>query len=134
MTGNPEETLMSEKTRPLPPIEAAAVDLKEGWLHLAGFPEGIEVKMLADELDEAHGRGARTRLVRVAAGVRTQEVLSHPYWEEVFLLQGDFTHVDEAASWTVRGPSYSRRPPGTRHGPFVTREGCMLLEVQYFAL
>jgi ChrR-like protein with cupin domain len=124
---------MTPTTQRLAPLEAVPVDLEHGWQRLAGFPEGIEVKMLADDLDEALACGARTRLVRVAAGVRTQEVLMHPYWEEVFLLSGDFTHVDEAAQRTVQGPSYSRRPPGTRHGPFVTSGGCMLLEVQYFA-
>jgi hypothetical protein len=117
----------------LPPIEALAVDLEAGWEQMPGFPDGILVKMLANDLDELHARGARTRLVRVAPGVRTKDVLSHRYWEEVFLLSGDFTAVEDAAIRTVTRPSYSRRPPGTLHGPFVTQGGCMLLEVQYFA-
>jgi len=31
-------------------------------------------------------------------------------------------------------PAYSIRPPGTPHGPFTSHHGCLLLEIQYFAV
>ena len=111
------------------PIELRAIDLEHGWSPLPGFA-GLQVQVLADDLDEHAGTGGRSRLVRFEPGVRTQGVLLHPYWEEVYLLSGDLQPVD-----TVAGPSpaYSIRPPGTPHGPFTSLHGCLLLEIQYFA-
>ena len=114
-----------------PHIEMASLDLDSGWSPLPGF-SGLEVKVLADDLDEAACTGGRSRLVRFAAGSRTSGVLVHPYWEEVFVLSGDMYALDNPAP-SSQAPLYTIRPPGTSHGPFGSRAGCTLLEVQYFA-
>ncbi|WP_171020379.1 cupin domain-containing protein [Cupriavidus sp. 2SB] len=106
------------------------------WRPLAGFP-GLETVLLRDDLDEVNRRGARTRLVRFAAGVETSASLVHPYWEEVLVISGDLSNKDArqeiGASHDRHTPlRYSLRPPGTPHGPFVSRGGCVLFEVQYF--
>ena len=106
------------------------------WRPLAGFP-GLDMVPLRDDLDEANGRGARTRLVRFAPGAETTARLVHPYWEEVLVMSGDLSNKDtpqgtDASQGRQTAPRYSLRPPGTPHGPFVSRGGCVLFEVQYF--
>jgi len=110
-------------------IELQTLNLEQGWCALAGHA-GLQVQVLADSLDEAARRGARSRLVRFEAGARTREVLHHDYWEEVYLLSGDLVRLDGQPAATA--PSFSIRPPGTPHGPFASSQGCVLLELQYF--
>jgi len=114
-----------------PHIEMASLDLDTGWSPLPGFG-GLEVRVLADDLDESARTGGRSRLVRFAAGSCTSDVLAHPYWEEVFVLSGDMFALKNPAP-SSQAPLYTIRPPGTPHGPFGSRSGCTLLELQYFA-
>ena len=113
-----------------PHIEMASLDHGKGWSPLSGF-DGVEVKLLASDLDEARRCGARSRLVRFAPGVSTQGTLTHGYWEEVYILSGDMFSLCRPDAPSL-APMYSIRPPGTPHGPFGSRRGCVLLEVQYF--
>lgn len=119
-------------------IEMATVS-DEGWFALEGFPDGLEVRPLADDLDETKKRGGRSRLVRFAPGASTSHTLVHEYWEEVFVLSGDLLPFDGAIDGendaSVPGGNeyrYSCRPPGTPHGPYRSQRGCVLFEVQYF--
>jgi hypothetical protein len=114
-------------------IEMQPLDFETGWQALAGFPEGLEVKLLSDDLDEANKTGGRTRLVRFAPGTATTTALIHDYWEEAFVISGQLGFAESGKSTADRMPAYSCRPPGTPHGPFVSRDGCVLLEVQYYA-
>jgi hypothetical protein len=119
--------------KPKTHIEMEKVDLSAGWQALSGFPPGLDVKCLANDLDEDTRTGARSRLVRFAAGVVTTGNLVHDYWEEVYLLSGDLYAVAQSDQPPVSAPCYSCRPPGTRHGPFGSRTGCILLEHQCYA-
>lgn len=112
-------------------IEMLPFDDDDGWLPLPGFPAGLEVKMLADDLDEENKTGARTRLVRFAPGVATTEPLVHDYWEEVFVIKGAIGPIGGGAA-TPDAMMDSCRPPGTPHGPFRSESGCTMLEVQYY--
>jgi len=114
-----------------PHIEMAPLDLDSGWLPLSGF-DGLEARVLADDLDEGSRSGARSRLVRFSPGARTHGVLSHAYWEEVFIISGDLYAIPKGEPGACAAPAYAVRPPGTAHGPFASRGGCTLLEVQYF--
>jgi hypothetical protein len=134
---------MKEKNRraALEMLELGA-DLR--WTPMAGFP-GLEAVTLGDDLNEQEGRGARTRLVRFSPGAMTGDRLIHSYWEEVLVLSGrlatrDTDAADKHARDRTRNSEasndpamrYSLRPPGTAHGPFISLEGCVLFEVQYF--
>jgi len=112
-------------------IEMQPLDLERGWEALPGFPDGLEVKVLADDLNELRKTGARTRLVRFAPGAATVEALIHDYWEEVFLLNGELAQVGHQSPVAER-LSYSCRPPGTPHGPFISAAGCVMFELQYY--
>lgn len=116
---------------PRPHVEMLPLDLDDGWQPLPGFPAGLDVKILADNLDEENKTGARTRLVRFASGAATTAALVHDYWEEVFLLRGAVAQLD-CNDPAEEALLYCCRPPGTPHGPFRSEAGCIMLELQYY--
>jgi len=119
-----------------PYLEFHAVDLSSGW-EPVGPDRGVEQKILAGSLDEANRRGSVTRLLRMLPGTVTSEVLRHEFWEEVYVMSGDYRIVDKDNGETIAefptGGAYACRPPGKDHGPFATKNGAMLIEIRYFA-
>ena len=107
------------------------IEMNSGWMPLEGHP-GVEIKYLANDMDEGRRIGARTRFVRFAPGARTTQPLIHSYWEEVYVISGDMYPVGKSPAECPAAPLYSLRPPGTPHGPFASDQGCVLFEVQYF--
>ena len=109
-------------------LEFFTLDLSRGWETPAGYPKGIEQKILAGKLDENKKRGSRTRLLRFQPGAFTTEPFEHDYWEEVFLVSGTLS-VGEG---NFRPYTYACRPPHTPHGPFRSLEGCLLVETHFY--
>jgi hypothetical protein len=115
--------------------EFHTLDMEQGWEVPAGYPRGIQQKILSGALDEASKRGSRTRLLRFAPGTYTTEPFVHTYWEEVFLISGDLTVGNDKQGKGGKGFApftYACRPPGAYHGPFRSDKGCLLLEIHYF--
>jgi hypothetical protein len=115
--------------------EFKTLDMNSGWETPAGYPEGIQQKILAGALDEENDRGTRTRLLRFAPGVYTTAPFVHKYWEEVFLVSGDLTvgNDENGKGGEAFQPfTYACRPPGAWHGPFRSDGGCLLYEIHYF--
>lgn len=115
--------------------EFHAVNLGTGWEVPAGYPPGIEQKILSGALDEVNKRGSRTRLLRFAPGVFTTDPFVHEYWEEVYQISGDLTVGNDAkgnGGTSFKPNTYACRPPGAHHGPFKSEKGCTLLEVHYY--
>jgi hypothetical protein len=111
------------------------VDMQEQWQVPAGYPDGIEQKILSGALDEAGGTGARTRLLRFRPGAKTIAPFVHAYSEEVYLMSGDLvvgSETDAQGRQTFEENTYACRPPGVPHGPFESVGGCVLLEIHYF--
>ncbi len=119
-----------------PHREFHAVDMTTGWETPAGYPAGIEQKILAGTLDEERRSGSRTRLLRFAPEVFTTLPFVHEYWEEVYLIEGDLTVGNDAegkGGEAFAPGTYACRPPGAVHGPFKSKSGCLLLEIHYYA-
>lgn len=115
--------------------EFHAVDLTSGWETPAGYPPGIEQKILSGGLDEKNRRGSRSRLLRFQPGVYTTAPFMHDYWEEVYLVDGDLTVGNDANGKGGRAfqrHTYAVRPPGASHGPFKSEKGCILFELHYY--
>ncbi|WP_159010934.1 cupin [Bradyrhizobium sp. S69] len=115
--------------------EFHAVDFASGWETPAGYPAGIQQKILSGALDETNRRGSRSRLLRFAPGVYTTRPFVHEYWEEVYLVEGDLTvgNDENGEGGTAFAPNtYASRPPGAYHGPFKSNKGCLLFEIHYF--
>jgi hypothetical protein len=118
-----------------PHLEFHPVDMRAGWAPPAGYPAGIEQKILAGALDEEGKRGSRTRLLRFQPGVFTTAPFVHDYWEEVYLVEGDLTVGNDAegnGGEPFAPGTYACRPPGAAHGPFKSDRGCLLLEIHYY--
>jgi hypothetical protein len=112
------------------------VSMQEGWEVPPGYPAGIEQKILSGSLDENSKQGFRTRLLRFKPGVYTTQPFVHEYWEEVYLVEGDLIVGNDAqgnGGTPFARHTYACRPPGTFHGPFKSTQGCVLVELHYFA-
>ena len=115
--------------------EFHTIDMESGWETPAGYPKGIQQKILSGGLDEPNKRGTRTRLLRFEAGAFTTTQFVHDHWEEVYLVSGDLI-VGNNANGNRDKPfqpnTYACRPPGVYHGPFKSNGGCLLFEVHYY--
>src|SRR5690348_10453531 len=96
------------------------------WVADDGPVRGIWTQTLAED----PATGAYTGLVRYEPGVDTSPlgVRVHAYWEEVYLLEGEFT--DLRLGETFSAGMYACRPPGMAHGPWRTEHGVLMLEVR----
>ena len=115
--------------------EFKAIDMSTGWEVPPGYPPTIEQKVLSGGLDEKNESGSRTRLLRFAPGGFTTEPFVHTYWEEVYLVSGDLTvgsDKDPTPPQQFFPNTYAVRPPGAVHGPFRSKNGCILFEIHYF--
>ena len=115
--------------------EFHAVDMSTGWETPAGYPAGIQQKILSGALDENNKRGSRSRLLRFAPGVYTTAPFVHYHWEEVYLISGDLIVGNDTqgkGGESFDAPTYACRPPGVHHGPFKSDRGCLLYEIHYY--
>lgn len=105
------------------------IDLSTGWENVTDYPDEVKQKVLSGSLDEQNRKGVRTRLLRFEPGAFTTEPFEHEYYEEVFQVSGDLIVGGE----TFGPMTYASRPPHVPHGPFSSKEGCLLYEIHYFA-
>ena len=91
----------------------------------AGGP-GVAQKILSHDPDS----GDVTRLLRFDAGVETTETITHDFWEEVWILEGEV--IDLGKRQTFTAGMYACRPPGMPHGPYRVPRGCLMFETRYF--
>lgn len=115
--------------------EFRTIDMITGWETPAGYPAGIQQKILSGSLDERGKTGNRSRLLRFAPGEYTIKPFVHDYWEEVFLVSGDLIvgNNEKGEGGEAFQPlTYACRPPGVHHGPFKSVGGCVLFEIHYY--
>lgn len=118
-----------------PHMEFKSLDMDEGWETPPGYPEGMQQKVLAADLDEINKRGSRTRLLRIAPGCYSTVPFVHDHWEEVYLLEGDLIVGNDEhgeGGEQFHAPTYACRPPGVHHGPFKSDGGCVMFELHYY--
>jgi len=118
-----------------PHLEFHPLDMNEGFAPPTGYPDTIQQKILASDIDETRKMGSRSRLLRFAAGAFTTQPFVHDHWEEVYLISGDLsvgTDGDGKGGEKFHAPTYACRPPGVLHGPFRSDGGCLLFEIHYY--
>ena len=98
------------------------------WRPVPGQPGAHEGVLAADPA----GR-LLTRLTRWDAGFDSSSAgpVAHDYVEEVLILSGSLH--DLSLGQTFGAGYYACRPPGMVHGPWTSREGCVMLEIRYDA-
>jgi quercetin dioxygenase-like cupin family protein len=112
-------------------LDFHGVDTAGGFTTRADNP-AIHEKVLGSTLDTAARTGIRTRLLRLDAGCRTPAAHAHPYWEEIYLIEGDLISIDGDGERVHTAPSYASREPGVVHGPVRSEGGCLLLEFNWY--
>lgn len=90
--------------------------------------EGVFQKILSKD-DET---GAYTRLLKFDPGANLNQLLSHDFYEEVYVVKG--TLVDKTLNETFSEGMYAYRNPDMKHGPYFSPSGCMTVEFRYFGL
>ncbi|NMO01562.1 cupin [Gordonia sp. TBRC 11910] len=77
--------------------------------------------------------GVATRILRYEPGADSSSmgVLTHDFWEEVYIIEGSF--VDITLNQKFSAGDYAIRPPGMRHGPWRTDEGVTTFESRYYS-
>lgn len=92
-----------------------------------GKVDGLSERMISGEPDSDN----LVRVLEFAPGTDTTPngVQAHDYWEEVFIIEGslyDLTLEEEFVAGMV-----ATRPPGMKHGPWKTENGCTMYEVRH---
>ena len=102
-------------------------DRKLRWRRVAGDDAGLEEIILSEDADT----GDYTRLLRLPPGADTSSAgtLTHSFWEEVWILEGEIHDIRLGRTFT-RG-MYACRPPGMPHGPWKSPHGAMTIEMRY---
>ena len=88
--------------------------------------EGMTEKILNFDQDA----GVSTRMLRFSPGVETYEVITHEFWEEVYIIEGEIH--DKSINETFTTGMSACRPPGMPHGPYTSRTGATTFEVRYY--
>jgi hypothetical protein len=77
--------------------------------------------------------GLYTRFLRFRpapkSGRKYGPPLTHEFFEELYIIEGSIK--DESTGRTYVAGMYACRPPGMKHGPFSSSEGCTIFEVRY---
>ena len=117
-------------------LEFVGVDMDDPrWEVPPGYPSGFTQLILASDIDEMAKRGSRTRLLRLLPGAFSTVPFVHDHWEEVFLFKGDLIVGNDdkgRGGKASQAFTYACRPPGAYHGPFTSKEGCLLYEIHYY--
>jgi hypothetical protein len=114
----------------IPHREFFEIDLDAPWQPVQGYPPGIWFQDLAGRLDQ---HTVRARLVKFDPGAFTTDPVLHDTAEIVLIFQGDLVVGNDAAGAggvTYAAPTFAIRPADVRHGPFASRGGCIMLEIQ----
>ena len=107
---------------PKPELEFFPVD-DLPWVPVEGAPPGHYQKILSEDPENRFV----TRLLKVDPGGASTETLSTisgrrcTSWREVSGMEADI----------FKKGMYACRPPGMKHGPYRTEEGCITLEFRY---
>lgn len=105
---------------------------EEGWEPVPGF-DGIETKILSGQFDHDTQTGSVTKLSRWAAGTAVTIPQIHDWCEEVFFLSGSLSiGTPENEARELMAGTYAVRPAGVPHGPFFTKDGCVMIEFLYY--
>jgi hypothetical protein len=96
------------------------------WQPVPGEAQGVVEKILSRDPEKT---GDYTRLLRFPAGFAGAEVLTHSFWEEVYIIEGSL--LDIRTGQVFSKGYYACRPPGMVHGPYRAPEGCMTFETRY---
>ncbi len=107
-----------------PELEFFDVDQIE-WQPIAESPGTWERILSKDPNTQSY-----TRMLRFNPKATTKDTLSHDFWEEVYIVSGSLKDLGKDKLFT-KG-MYACRPPGMKHGPYHSPDGCVTVEMRYY--
>src|ERR1700686_426630 len=90
------------------------------WRPVAGFGPGVWEQIISGGKEE----GVTPRFLRFDPGAGNDDVVSHDFWEEVYIVAGTFA----CGAMTYTAGCVAVRPPGMPHGPFRSPTGWLHFE------
>jgi hypothetical protein len=93
------------------------------WHPAAGHGPGVWEQIVSGGRDV----GVTTRFLRFDPGSGNSEVVTHDFWEEIYIVSGTF----ESGRRAYPAGFVTVRPPGVPHGPFHSTTGCLNFKVRY---
>ena len=93
------------------------------WHPAPGHGPGVWERIVSGGRDA----GVTTRFLRFDPGSGRDEVVTHDFWEEIYIVSGTF----ESGGRAYPAGFVAVRPPGVPHGPFHSASGCLNFEVRY---
>ena len=104
----------------------------DGWQPVPGYA-GVQAKVLSGGLNPDARSGAMTRLSRWAPGAAAPQIVTHDWCEEVFFISGTlWIGTPDQPERLLPTGTYAVRPPHVPHGPFFTKDGCLMIEFHYY--
>lgn len=101
---------------------------ESGWEQLNNRSPKVVQKILSK--DQKSGNYTRLMKFEKGADFSFAGVLTHEFWEEVWIIEGGLTDLTLGRTFTAG--SYACRPPGMKHGPYRSDTGVLMFEVRYF--
>jgi len=95
------------------------------WTAIQGNPGAYEKVLNVDPKTRSV-----TRLLKFEPGTRTNEILRHDFYEEIFVLGG--TLIDTGQNLELEKGYYGYRHPGMEHGPYYSPDGMVTFEVRNY--
>lgn len=93
-----------------------------------GLVEGLSERVISQ--DDKGENLARVLEFQPGTDTTPNGVQTHDYWEEIYIIEGSV--VDLTLNQTFSKGMVASRPPGMKHGPWKTSEGCIMYEVRYY--
>lgn len=74
-----------------------------------------------------------TRILQFEPGTDTSPngVQIHDFWEELYIIEGSI--IDLSLNEEFTAGMVACRPPGMKHGPWKSPNGCKIFEVRYYS-
>ncbi|WHY67706.1 cupin domain-containing protein [Neobacillus sp. SuZ13] len=90
--------------------------------------KGLSQRIIA----QIPGSSVATRILQFEPDTNTSPmgVQLHDFWEELYIIEGSI--IDLELNEEFKEGAVACRPPGMKHGPWKTSEGCKIFEVRYY--
>ncbi|MGE7989358.1 nitrilase-related carbon-nitrogen hydrolase [Lysinibacillus fusiformis] len=94
---------------------------------IEGLVKGLSQRLIS----ENSAKQEMVRILEFAPGTDTTPngVQIHHYWEELYVIEGSV--IDLTLNKVFTAGMVASRPPGMKHGPWKSTEGCVMFEVRY---
>ena len=95
-------------------------------------PVAGPVEMVERVISKDETTGDLVRVLEWPPGTDTTPygVQEHDYWEEVYIIEGSM--IDLTLNQEFTAGMVASRPPGMKHGPWKSPDGCKMFEVRYY--